>query len=159
MKRKSLLLFLLVLFSLITFQVYAEGGSAIGGAFSIDILNGPYNGGVFLFKFDKVPFMFGLGGRIKAGGDISVGFTSDWWFYRSHLTGIFNLYVGSGLFLTIKDRGLDLGAHIPVGLQIFLLDPLEIFVQLSPGLGIRFEKGVEFPLWSIQGAAGFRVWF
>ena len=69
----------------------------------------------------------------------------------------------TGLFVNVasanSDPLVDLGLRIPVGFQVFPLDPLELFLEFAPSVGVQFSNPVTFPNWSVQGAFGFRFWF
>ena len=156
--KKRLLIVIMVL-SLASMSVSALG---IGGAFSFNALgtDSAIPGGALSLKLDGIDPIFGIG--VRAGdGILNVGFTADYWMFREHLTGMLNIYAGPGAYvnLTLGDvTDVDLGLRIPVGLNMYPIDILELFVELAPRVGIALNPLV-FPTWGIQGAVGFRFWF
>jgi len=134
---------------------------AIGGAFSLDpIGNGAY-GAALSLKLDSFPPVMGISARFS-GGTFNLGLTADWWMYHAPLVGILSLYVGPGGYLSLGIGGgtanLDIGARVPVGLQIFPLEPLELFLEVAPAIGLALNP-FNFPTFGLQGALGFRFWF
>lgn len=157
MKKTALLILAVLILS--TVSVSAMG---IGGAFSFDALGteSAIPGGALTIKLDNFAPVFGFG--VKAGdGNVNLGITADLWMHHAPLAGIVSLYVGPGAYanITVGDsNALDLGLRIPVGLQIFPIEPLELFIELAPKVGLGLNP-LEFPTWGIQGALGFRFWF
>lgn len=59
------------------------------------------------------------------------------------------------LYLDNPDNTLDLGARIPIGLQVFLLDTaLELFVEVAPT--VEFVPTID-PFKDFQGYIGFTI--
>ena len=149
---KKALIISAVLLIVLSTSLFSLG---IGGAFSMDVVGGLPNSAMLSLKLDKSPAVLGLGLSIRP--DLfRIGATADWWLYHQHLAGILSLYMGPGLYLSAGTGVFDFGARIPVGLQAFVIDPLELFVELAPSLGF---SGGTFPAWGVQGAFGFRFWF
>lgn len=140
----------------------ATGASAlgIGGAFSVGVLGGLPSSAMLSLKLDGVPPVLGLGISV-GGGNAHIGATADWWLYHSPLAGPLGIYLGVGGYADI-DTGsggnFGVGARLPIGLQIFPVKPLELFLEIAPRAGITLNP-FYFPSWGIQGAAGFRFWF
>ncbi len=131
----------------------------IGGAFGIDLAGGTVGPGALLsFKLDEFPAVFGVGARLGEG-NFRIGVTADWWLYTTNLVNMLNLYVGPGLFLNVGTGVFDVGGRIPVGINMYVIDPLELFLEVAPVIGIEFSPVVDFPAWGVQGALGFRFWF
>ncbi len=110
-------------------------------------------------KFDQLPFLLGL----AAGFDpFYMGVTADWWAFNDNLAGPLNLYAGPGLYLGVSSAGdntnINLGVRIPIGLNIFVLDFFELFVEVAPRLGFLPTFAIPGSL-GVQAAAGFRFWF
>ena len=70
-----------------------------------------------------------------------------------------DLYVGPGLYTVIGSNVFDLGVRVPVGIHMYVIDPLELFLEIAPALGVGLSGGFEFPRFDVQGAVGFRFWF
>ena len=149
--------------SLIALVIVSTSASAmaIGGAFSLDALGGGAYGAALSLKLDDFQPVLGISAR-GGGGTMNIGLTADWWMYHEPLAGIISLYVGPGGYLVATglggDANMDIGARVPVGFQIFPIDPLEIFVELAPSLGIALSP-FAFPTFGLQAAFGFRFWF
>lgn len=152
MKKKLILLTLLVVIA--AAPAFSFG---IGGAFGLN-LNGFGSSGLLSVKFDEFPAVFGLGAHISSGG-FRATITADWWLYQTNLVEMLDLYVGPGLFVDLGSNVFDLGVRVPVGIHMFVIDPLELFLELAPALGFILAPSFDFPTWGIQGAVGFRFWF
>ena len=153
MKKRLLLLTLLV--AIVAAPAFSFG---IGGAFGLNFMGGVGTGGLLSVKFDEFPAVFGVGARISSGG-FRVGVTADWWLYTTNLVEMLDLYVGPGLFVDIGDNVFDLGVRVPIGIHMFVIDPLELFLEFAPAIGVGFSPDFYFPAWGLQGAVGFRFWF
>ncbi|MBT3273788.1 MAG: hypothetical protein HN368_11575 [Spirochaetales bacterium] len=151
MKKKILIIAVLV--ALLSAPVFSIG---IGAAFSAGFVSLPSQAMLSL-KLDEYPAVFGVGASLGADS-FQIGVTADWWLYRTNLVSIFDLYIGPGLYAQIGSN-FGLGIRIPVGLQAFVLDPLELFLEIAPALGISFGDTVSFPNFGVQGGLGFRFWF
>ncbi len=132
----------------------------IGGAFGFDpIGSSPYSGALSL-KYSDWPLL-----GISASGNsdqFNLGLTADWWLYHEHLAGILNLYAGLGGYGVLglgNSTNFQIGARIPVGLQIFPIDVLELFLEVAPAVGVTLGDNFSFPNWGLQSAVGFRFWF
>ncbi|HUZ16938.1 MAG TPA: hypothetical protein VMV68_01025 [Spirochaetia bacterium] len=132
----------------------------VGGAFSLGVLGGLPNSALFSIKLDNVRPIIGIGVSIGSGA-ARIGGTADWWLYHQPLVGAISLYAGLGAYVDVQTGtafNASVGARIPVGLQIFPIKPLELFVEVAPRAGIGLNP-VSFPDWGVQGAFGFRFWF
>jgi hypothetical protein len=116
-------------------------------------------------KVDQLPIYWGL--RFSGTSDsVSVGVIADWLMVRETLADPLNIYVGPGLFaaLSSTDDGttFGLGARVPVGLYIFPLDFLEVFLEVAPKIeiaNIGANTDVTFPNFGLMGGIGVRFWF
>lgn len=154
---KKLVLALCLSLGLVTTGVSALG---IGGAFSVGVLGGLPNQAMLSIKLDHVRPIFGVGVSVGSGS-AQIGATADWWLYHAALTGPVSIYLGLGAygdFQTGSAGSIGLGARLPIGLQIFPLKPLELFLEIAPRAGLTFNT-FQFPVFGLQGAAGFRFWF
>jgi hypothetical protein len=132
----------------------------VGGAFGLDLLGGLPNSALFSIKLDNVPPILGIGVSVGSN-NLHVGGTADWWLWHQPLAGPLYLYAGLGAYVDLDtgpnfDAGV--GARIPIGLQIFPLKPLELFLEIAPRAGIGLNP-IQFPEWGVQSAFGFRFWF
>lgn len=151
MKKKVLLLVLAILL-IASASAFATAVGVQGG---LDFAGTPYPSLALSFKLDELPMMFGLGWNIQ--DQISIGASADWWMYNQNLTGIINLYMGPGIFggfVIGNTPSFNIGGRIAAGLQIFPIDPLEVFIELDPYLNLLPSPGLGF-----QGAIGARFWF
>ena len=142
---------------LLSGNAFASNDMAIGGAFNIGFIGGVYPGGALTVKLPQLPVVLGAGATVGTG-TVAIGVTVDWWLYRAPLFGIVSIYIGPGLYLKIG-APVDIGARVPVGFQIFVIDPLELFIELAPQFGIGLGDPVTFPTFGLMGAVGFRFWF
>ena len=128
----------------------------IGGTFSVGVWDLPSQAMLSL-KFDTFPAVFAMGASI--GSEIfQVGIIADWWLIHANLASFLSLYIGPGLYAQISSS-FGVGARIPVGLQAFILDSFEIFLEIAPAIGIRIADPIKIPAFGLQGAFGFRFWF
>jgi hypothetical protein len=153
MKKRLFLLTLLV--ALAAAPAFSFG---IGGAFGLNWMGGPASGGLLSVKFDEFPAVIGVGARFSSGG-FRIAVTADWWLYETNLVEMLDLYVGPGLFADVGTSVFDIGVRVPIGIHMFIIDPLELFFELAPAIGVSLEPDFYFPAWGIQGAVGFRFWF
>jgi len=152
MKKKLVLLTLLVV--LAAAPAFSFG---IGGAFGLNF-NGLGTSGLLSVKFDEYPAVFGLGAHLGGGG-FRATVTADWWLYQTNLVEMLDLYVGPGIFVDLGSNVFDIGVRIPVGIHLFVIDPLELFLEIAPTIGVAVAPSLQFPTWGVQGAVGFRFWF
>ncbi|MBN1686001.1 MAG: hypothetical protein JW852_05065 [Spirochaetales bacterium] len=153
MKKRILLIILLA-----AIAVAPAFSFGIGGAFGLNFGGSLGTSGMLSVKFDEYPAVFGLGARF--GYDwFNIGITADWWLYETNLVEMLDLYVGPGLYAVLGSGVFDLGLRVPVGIHMFVIDPLELFLELAPAIGIGLSPELRFPQFDIQGAIGFRFWF
>jgi hypothetical protein len=135
--------------------IAATSGFALGMglAFGLDPLGNMPANVLFSVKFEQFPFLMGLG--FNFDGPFRFAMTADWWLVQQPLGGMIDVYAGPGFFAGITSDELDLGLRIPLGLSIYPIAPLELFVELAPA--IRFMP--VFPEPGLQSAFGFRFWF
>ncbi len=156
---RKVIIIILVLTVLTFGNLFAFG---IGGSFTLDVLESGTRGAALSVKLDQLEPIIGL--SFSSGDNsFSLGVTADWWMYREPLIGIVYMYAGPGTYVNVANANdetlVDLGLRIPVGLQVFPLDPLELFLEFAPSVGVQFSNPVTFPNWSVQGSFGFRFWF
>ena len=155
MKRKIVVALLALAF--LTTVAHAQVGFALGAEATLDILgSGVFPGAALTVSPPLLPIMFGAGFII--GDPLIVGFTLDWWLLHTPLVGVLRVYFGPGLFLAIS-HAVDLGIRLPVGLQLYIVPPFEIFFEIAPHIGISFTQPKPFSTIGLVGALGFRFWF
>lgn len=129
----------------------------VGGAFSLDALGGLPSGAMLSLKVPAFPVVWGLGLQL-GGGTFNMGLTADWWLYSTNLVSFINLYVGPGLYLALPQT-FELGGRVPIGLNAYPIDVLELFLEFAPTLVFVSNRGINVPSFALQGAFGFRFWF
>ena len=77
---------------------------------------------------------------------------------NKRIDGIFYWYLGPGLYVGAGTGYLGLGIRVPIGLQIFIIEPLELFIEAAPRFGLGLSP-LDFPQVGIMAAIGFRFWF
>ncbi len=135
--------------------VAASGFSlGLGLAYGLSPLGGlPANNVLFSAKFDQLPFLMGL--TFSLQDPFRFGMTADWWMVQQPLAGIVNFYAGPGLYTGISGGSFDIGARIPLGLNIYPINVLELFLEVAPAIAFL----PTFPDVGLQAAVGFRFWF
>jgi hypothetical protein len=156
---KRTLILVLLITVIASAGAFAASGFGIGGAFTLRFLrdDGVYPGGIATLGPPGVPFMFGAGLSVVQGRIIP-SITVDWWVYQGRLAPALGIYLGPGLFLFLDDP-VQLGLRFPVALQIFPVKSLEIFIEVSPNLGVGIADPVTFPEFVLLSAIGARYWF
>ncbi|MFO7850766.1 MAG: hypothetical protein R6V67_12500 [Spirochaetia bacterium] len=153
-KRVFFTLIVLVFFGATT-AVHSLGlGLSFGGRG--DFGPGYGSNAMLSLKLDSQDFILGLGAS-GDGDNFGLAATADWWLVNENLTGMLNYYVGPGGYLGISTGHIDAGLRIPVGLNIYPIDPLELFLEVAPAMGI--DSDFNFPTFGWQTALGFRFWF
>jgi hypothetical protein len=155
---KKVILIALILVVVSSMGVFASNGFGIGleGVFSF-AGGSPLGGFALTVSPPKIPIMIGASWNfVSPGGNL--GFTIDWWLLQRVIAAPFGIYAGPGIGLGVWGLGgtadFFLGLRVPIGLQLFVLDFIEFFLELAPGIHIL--PGLNF--W-FQGALGVRFWF
>ncbi|MCP4724188.1 MAG: hypothetical protein GY863_04090 [bacterium] len=140
---------------------FSLSAMAIGASYSLNVTESAAGDGALTFKLTELPPVFGL----SFGGNsdyFRLGATADIWMYHKPLVSIVSIYIGPGAYINLgigDTSTIALGARVPVGFQIFPLEPLELFLELAPRFGIQLTPDIDFPQLGLQGALGFRFWF
>ena len=154
MKKVIAIAFVLIALSAVA---ASAGNFGIGGAFSMDILNTANGGAMLSLKVPSIPIVWGI--ALQGGNDnFNLGLTADWWLYQQGLAGALGLYVGPGLYVSLPDN-VELGGRVPIGINLFPLNFLELFLEIAPTLVFYSNQGISIPNFGLQGAFGFRFWF
>jgi len=150
-----------VIIAFVLMAVVAMGSFAdtfgIGVAYSINAIGGLPSSALLSLKVPQLPIIWGVGARI-GGGAFNLAATADWWLIQQNLVSFLNIYAGPGLYISLPDY-FEIGARIPVGLNAYPLDFLEIFAELALAHPFWTEGGLVIPSFRLQAAFGFRFWF
>ena len=147
--------------ALVLLVALAAGASAqtfgVGGAFSIDAFGGLPSSALLSLKLPQLPVLWGIGLQLTEN-TFNMAFTADWWLYQQNLVSFIGLYVGPGLYLSLPDA-IEFGGRVPIGINAYPIDVLELFIEIAPTLLFFSDTGVQIPSFGLQGAFGFRFWF
>jgi hypothetical protein len=153
--KKILIIVCIILLASSTGAFAAKGsGFAIGGEGSLDFAGIGLPGGALLtLHLPRFPLMLGIG----VSTPLAVALTADYWIAHGPLASIFTWYVGVGGYFTFGSSSADIGARVPIGIQIWPLgQTLELFLEIAPAVGVIFVPTAFAP--HVQGALGFRIW-
>ncbi len=153
------------------FAALLVAGSASGAFASAALgLQGGYTvnhgvGGAVTFKVSEAPCVFAVDGYWW-NSDFGLGLTADWWIQNPRLASILHYYYGPGLAVGIDINGnqlhdLYVAGRLVAGLNIFVIDPLELYLQVAfqPGVQIGFNGAGTGFYWGVPINFGFRFWF
>jgi hypothetical protein len=126
--------------------------------------------GVNLFlKAPKVPIYFGIYLPVLDWVEsfFNIGVTADYYFLDKIIVDKFGWYLGSGAIIrfgaTSTASFMDIGVRVPIGLYIFPVSFLEIFLEAAPAviMEMRFMSGNNYGglKGTIQAGLGARYWF
>lgn len=107
--------------------------------------------------FKSESLVIGLGWSF-ATNDNQIDTTLDWWLINENLTDILDWYLGAGAKIRINlNQNTDIfniGFRVPVGIQWWASNEIEIFGEIAPGLLL-------FPSTSfdISAGIGLRYYF
>ena len=152
---KKFVVLVLIAMLLATTAVFAEG---VGIAAGIQPLGGLPGSNVMLsLRVPQIPFLMGVGFSI--GTDtFSFGLTGDWWMAKGNLFSFVNYYLGPGFYVGYANA-LAIGGRLPIGLNMYPIKNLELFLEVAPTLAAVLSDPVSFPEFGLQGAFGLRFWF
>ncbi len=155
MKRKSVLIAVVLLVAVAVPMTFATG---VGVAFGLPFGGGLPGSNVMLsLKVSEIPFLMGIGFSIGEN-ESSFGLTGDWWVANRNLFSFVNYYLGPGFYLGYANRFL-IGGRFPVGLNVYPVKNLELFLEVAPTLAVSIGDKVDFPVFGFQSAFGLRFWF
>ncbi|AHC14536.1 hypothetical protein [Salinispira pacifica] len=144
--------FAIILVILMIITVFSASAVGIGASFGLPIGGLPGTDVMLSAKLDSLPFLLGLGFGIEPA---YFGATADWWVLNENLAGALNIYLGPGLYIGGAANEFQLGGRLPIGLNMYPVDFLELFVEIAPTLTIA----PVFPSFGAQAAFGLRFWF
>ena len=145
--------------------------SFAGGKFGIGIQGGfvasshGYGDTSLTFKIPNVPPVFAVNVGIWDYNLHRIGVTADWWLANPNITGVLNWFYGPGLAVGAafnygdgKDFGVYAGARFVVGLNAWVVDFLELYLQAAGQIGVDSLNPQIFS-WGIPLNLGIRFWF
>ena len=142
-KTIAIILFLLVL--LVPATTFAGTGVGI-------VLGEPTG-----LTFKSGNLAIGLGWSF-ASADNRIDATIDWWLINDHFVEMLDWYLGAGAKVGIKlnqDTDIfNIGLRIPLGIQWWPAEELELFAEIAPGL--LLVPATEF---DISAGIGLRYYF
>lgn len=156
--KKALILALVLMGAAASVHAAPRYRAAVGGIFGIDVMGSLPSSAMLSFRLPKFPPVFGLG-LTTNDSNPAFALMADWWLYQTNLVGFINLYIGPGLYTAFNGDYFTFGGRIPIGLNAYPLDPLEIFLEIAPSLTIFGSSGIEIPNFGLQAGFGFRFWF
>ena len=143
-----------VLLALCSFQAFGWGIGVEGG-YGLGTV--PGGNAMLTMKLDNLP-LFGVG-LAGDSSNLSLGLTADWWLMKETLADSLILYVGPGAYAGFQsDKSISVGGRVPIGVQVYPLKWLELFIEVAPRVGVTFSSspGID---WGLMGALGARFWF
>jgi hypothetical protein len=155
MRTRVMLIALVLVVAVAVPMTFATG---VGAAFALPVGDGlPGSGAMLSLKVSQIPFLMGFGFSIGQN-TTSFGVTGDWWIANRNLFSFVNYYMGPGFYLGYSNA-LMLGGRFPLGINIFPIKPVELFLEIAPTLTIGLGDPIQFPIFGVQGAFGARFWF
>ena len=151
----------IVLIVLVVLVLAAVGASAqtwgVGVAGGLDFVDSV--GEVLIsVKAPQTPILWGF---VLQTDPFVFGMTADWWLFNENLFSFVNLYAGPGLFFGVPN--FEFGGRVPIGLNAYPIDFLELFVEIAPTWAPIVTDndgiGIDTTNFGFQGAFGLRFWF
>ena len=110
----------------------------------------------FTFQSEKISSIH-LGYAFNFGGS-SIRSNIDHWFYTSKLSSESIWYVGGGLavgaFLSPTTLALEVAGRVPVGIQYYPAETIELFAEVAPTFAIFPQTAI-----GVSPAVGLRFHF
>jgi hypothetical protein len=155
---------------LIALLAAATGGFALKGTPNLALgaqlttINFDNLGAALALHIPKVPLFFGFGvTSLQDFDNPTLALSVDYWLLHRHLAGIFELYLGLGLYgsLAFDPSWYSAGLRLPIGLQAWVLknERLEAFLELAPAWVPLVNDEFVADNFQAQVALGFRIWF
>ena len=152
---------------LVVLLAAAVSGSALKGTPNLGIgaelttVNFDGVGAMLALHIPKIPLYFGIGADFVP--DLTLALTMDYWLMHNHIAGIFEWYVGLGLYgaLAFDPSWYAVGLRLPIGLQAWVLknEFLEVFLEAAPAWVPLLDGEFDPVNFQAQVALGFRLWF
>ncbi len=155
MRTKTLIIAIVLILVVAVPMTFATG---VGAAFGLPFGGGLPGSNVMLsLRVSQIPFLMGLGFSIGET-ESSFGFTGDWWMAKGNLFSFFNYYLGPGFYVGYQNE-LFLGGRLPIGINVYPIKNLELFLELAPTLAVGIGDAITFPVFGFQSSLGLRFWF
>lgn len=161
-KRVTAVLAALVIFAS---GAMAKDATKVHGDWSLGLQGGYVVNGLgglsFTFKLPPVPILF----AVDFGFDshhFSIGATGDWWIMNPNIVGPLYWFFGPGAAVSFTmgdDFAMFVGPRFVVGLDVFPIKPLEIYLQAAAQIGFGFDNATPVFGWGIPLDLGVRWWF
>ncbi|NBC30985.1 MAG: hypothetical protein GVY29_13460 [Spirochaetes bacterium] len=150
-----------VLIVLAILMIAAMSASAdtfgVGVAAGLNPLGGLPGQNVMLsVKFPQLPVLWGIGMQLSQD-TFGLGLTADWWLFTQNLFSFVNLYIGPGLYVAVPN--FELGGRVPIGLNAYPIEVLELFLEFAPTWAPITGNGFDTGNFGLQGSFGLRFWF
>lgn len=144
-------LVLMVILFAATIGTTVQASTGVGAVFGVRGNDGITSDVGLSLKFNNFPV---LGIKWGFGGNGYLGGTMDYWFLNKPLSGrVLYWYMGAGAYVWIAND-FALGGRLPIGLQLWPVNKLEIFAEAAPSLAVL--PGIDFV---VDGAIGVRYHF
>lgn len=134
--------------------------AAIGAQGGYSVASGSGNGNAAItFKLSNVPAVFAADFSIANNTLYGAGITADWWMANPKAGGMIHYFYGPGIAFSLFDfnnLGFFVGGRFVAGLNIFVVKPLELYLQAAAQLGFSSYAGFA---WYFPINFGFRFWF
>ncbi len=88
---------------------------------------------------------------------LQAGVTADWIMVREPLVEALSFYVGPGLYVALP-QSINAGARLALGIDAWLTDWLEVFLEVPPVLRVIRNAEVDIGF-ATHPALGIRFWF
>ena len=171
MRKITLVFFLVALLSVSAFADHPSGwGVGVVGQGSFGLSGAGRGGAALSLKMPHLPIYWGIDFGLSKNY-LGIGATGDLYFIDDTLARDINLgwFFGLGAYADVylyngSESGISLGvgARTPIGVNIFPLNFLEIFLDLAPSLGVGFGIGDRGGIGLDSGIGadfGVRFWF
>jgi len=157
------LFIILILAIIITGTVFAQHpkGTGIGGMWSGEFFSGGGMGAALSLKLPSLPIFWGIHAHGWDSG-LYLAVSGDKYFIDQTLVKEAGLgwYFGLGGYVGLtfaNPPGAHFGARMPVGLSWMPVNFFELFLGLTPSLGVSLRP-FDFPTWGVPLEIGLRVW-
>ncbi len=95
----------------------------------------------------------GLGWSFASDKD-RIDTTIDWWLINKDFVEMMNWYLGIGIKGKFGKDTVGIGVRVPIGIQWWIADELELFAELAPGMSLVPDTSPD-----LSGGIGLRYYF
>jgi hypothetical protein len=162
--KKTAVLVLVALLGLAATGFALKGTPNLAIGAELTTINFDTLGAGLVLHIPKIPLYFGFGvTSLQDISDPTLALSVDYWLLHRHLAGMFELYLGLGLYgsMAFEPSWYSVGLRLPIGLQAWVLknELLEVFLELAPAWVPLVNDEFEADNFQAQVALGFRLWF